>query len=85
MQKLMQINVQAATPDYPFYPESSGDWAEDNRRGREAAKQLADYVKTSGDMPMVGRALAQIYSDNSPRTSGVRAGFTYGIAGMISQ
>ena len=83
MQKLVGINIEAANADYPFCPESTGDWAEDNRLGREAAMQLAAYVQRSGDMPMVGLILSRIYADNSPRTSGVRAGFTCAISGLM--
>lgn len=83
MQKLGDINVKAAGATYPFCPESTGDWAQDNNLGRTAATELAAYVKQTDDVPMLGLVLSRMYADNSTGTSGVRAGFTYAIATMI--
>lgn len=67
-----------------FYPEHSGDWAEDNRRGREACLKLADYVKVTNDVPMVGLVLAEMYGRDAPETTGVRAGFTFAMAALMA-
>ena len=80
--KVFQADIKTQSP---FYPQSTGDWAEDNRLGREAAINLTLYVQKTGDMPTVAQVLREIYSDTSLRTSGIRAGFSCGIAGIMSK
>ena len=67
-----------------FCPPYIGDWAEDNRRGREACLNLADYVKVTNDVPMVGLVLAQIYGSDAPESTGVRARFTFAMASLMA-
>lgn len=53
--------------------------------GREAAFELAAYVRESGDMPMVGVVLRCMYRCEERENCGVKAGFTCGIAAILSK
>lgn len=74
-----------STRDNAFNIEVTGDWAKDNRIGRDAALDLAAYVKSTGDMPMVGLVLERVYSSNHGEQNGVKAGFTCAIAALLSR
>ena len=81
-----QIFRQADTLDAGlFCPEATGEWAEDNRLGREAALDLAEYVKRTNDMPMVGQVMESMYASRPGKPDGVKAGFTCALAALLAQ
>lgn len=78
------MNMDRTPPDHPdtYCPAPSGDWAEDNRIGREAAMRLVAHITEGDGPPLVAQVMRRMYAPEN-RQNGVQAGFSYALAAIM--
>lgn len=69
-------------------PTRTGQWADDNARGRAAAVELAKYVKRTGDFQTFQRVVQTMCNEThagTPELQGVEVGFMFALGVMVSE